>query len=342
MHEITGAFMNIIEVNNLAKNFTVKKGQLFRKKKEIKKAVDDITFSIRQGEIFSLLGPNGAGKTTTIKMLATLLIPSSGTASVKGFDIVKNDHDVRKILTAVLPGERTLFWKLTVRENLLYFGSLYGLKRSYVNEKYNNLINFFEIADKRDSLVEKLSTGERQKVVLSRALLPDPEVILLDEPTLGLDPVAAISLRKMIKQIAAQGKTILLTTHYMYEADELSSRVAIIDSGKIVCLDHPSKLKRSIAAKKVIRLTSNKWNDKLSCSFKDEFKTHTIELHQRNEDFHVQIRCGQNLSMADISDFLKKNKVTASNLSLDEPSLEDVFIEVTGKTIAEKEGNNAI
>ncbi len=335
--------MNIINVNNLAKNFSVKKGPLFRKKKELKKAVDNVSFSIRQGEIFSLLGPNGAGKTTTIKMLATLLIPTSGSASVKGFDIVKNDHEVRKILTAVLPGERTLFWKLTVRENLLYFGSLYGLKRSYVNKRYNELLNYFDIADKKDNLVEKLSTGERQKVVLTRALLPDPEVILLDEPTLGLDPVAAISLRKMIKQVASQGKTILLTTHYMYEADELSNRVAIIDSGKIACLDHPSKLKRSIAAKKIVRITSNVWDDKLSGHFKDKFKTHAIDMHQRNEDFHVQIKCGQNLSMADVSDFLKGYGVTASNMSLDEPSLEDVFIEMTGKSISEEGGNpNAI
>jgi ABC-2 type transport system ATP-binding protein len=336
--------MNIINVNNLTKSFIVKKGPLFRKKKENKKAVDDVTFAIEQGEIFSLLGPNGAGKTTTIKMLATLLIPSSGNASVKGFDIVKNDHDVRKILTAVLPGERTLFWKLTVRENLLYFGSLYGLKRSYVNKKYNELLKYFEIEDKRDTLVERLSTGERQKIVISRALLPDPEVILLDEPTLGLDPVAAISLRKMIKQVAGQGKTILLTTHYMYEADELSNRVAIIDSGKIVCLDNPSQLKKSIAAKKIVRITTNAWDDKLSGYYKQKFKTHSIDVHQRNKDFHVHIRCGQNLTMADISDFLKGYGVKASNMSLDEPSLEDVFIEMTGKSISEEEGNisNAI
>ncbi|MBN2041911.1 MAG: ABC transporter ATP-binding protein [Spirochaetes bacterium] len=333
--------MNIIEVDKLAKYFTYKKGKPFRKKKVLSKAVDGVSFSIKQGEIFSLLGPNGAGKTTTIKMLATLLLPLSGRASVKGFDIVKNDHDVRRVLTAVLPGERTLFWKLNVRENLHYFGSLYGLKRSYVNEKYNELLKFFGIEDKRDTLVEKLSTGERQKVVLSRALLPDPEVVLLDEPTLGLDPVAAISLRQMIKKIAGKGKTILLTTHYMYEADELSSRVAIINKGKIVCLDHPSKLKQSLAAKKIVRITTNTWNDSINGRFIEKFNADAVDMHRRNEEFHVNFKCGRSLSMNDITDFLSENGVKASNMSLDEPSLEDVFIEKTGKSIEEEEVGSA-
>ena len=188
---------------------------MFRRKKELVTAVDGISFRIERGQIFSLLGPNGAGKTTIIKILATLLIPESGRACVNGFDVVKDDLAVRKVMTAVLPGERTLFWKLTVKENLFYFGSLYGLSRRSVKEKIDGLLQFFGIEDKRDVLVEKLSTGERQKVVLPRALLPDPEVILLDEPTLGLDPVAAIALRKLIQQIAGRGKTILLTTHYM-------------------------------------------------------------------------------------------------------------------------------
>lgn len=331
--------MNIIEVNDLAKNFIIKKGPFFKRRKETKKAVNGVNFSIRQGEIFSLLGPNGAGKTTTIKMLATLLIPTSGTATVKGFDVVKNDHDVRKVLTAVLPGERTLFWKLTVRENLFYFGSLYGLKKSYVNEKYPEFLKLFGIEDKRDTLVEKLSTGERQKVVLSRALLPDPEIILLDEPTLGLDPVAAISLRKTIKTIAGQGKTILLTTHYMYEADELSNTVAIIDNGKIVCLDHPSKLKQSIPAKKVIQITANHWDDSLISHMKDKFSTHGIDAHKRQDEYQIRVNCGKHdVSIAEMSEFLNGHGIKAHNMSLDDPSLEDVYIEMTGKTMSEAEG----
>jgi ABC-2 type transport system ATP-binding protein len=333
--------MSIIQVDNLKKSFITKKGPLFRRKKELVTAVDGISFAIDRGHIFSLLGPNGAGKTTTIKVLATLLIPTSGNARVKGFDVVKEDHEVRKILTAVLPGERTLFWKLTVKENLYYFGSLYGLRRTYVSGKIDGLLQFFGIEDKRDVLVEKLSTGERQKVVLSRALLPDPEVILLDEPTLGLDPVAAIGLRNLIKQIAGQGKTILLTTHYMYEADELSDNIAIINNGKIACLNTPARLKQSLAAKRIIRMQVDAWDNKLTGYFTDRFQVKSIDTHQIDDEIRVQIKCGSNgFSLKDISDILTRHGVTANNVSFDEPSLEDVFIEMTGSTISEEEGAN--
>ena len=333
--------MSIIQVDNLKKSFVTKKGPLFRKKKELVKAVDGISFAIERGRIFSLLGPNGAGKTTTIKILATLLIPTSGGARVKGFDVVEDDLEVRKIMTAVLPGERTLFWKLTVKENLHYFGALYGLTRSYVAGKIDELLLFFGIEDKRDVLVEKLSTGERQKVVLSRALLPDPEVILLDEPTLGLDPAAAIALRKLIKQIAVRGKTVLLTTHYMYEADELSDSIAIINKGKIACLDTPARLKQSLAAKRIIRLQVNTWGSRINERFRNQFKAKSVETDPNEDGIRVQVMCGSNgFSLTDISDFLNRHNVIAKNVSFDEPSLEDVFIEMTGSTISEKEGTN--
>ncbi len=331
--------MSMIHVENLKKSFITKKGPLFRRKKELVRAVDGISFAVESGSIFSLLGPNGAGKTTTIRIIATLLIPTSGSARVKGFDVVKDDHEVRKILTAVLPGERTLFWKLTVQENLFYFGCLYGLTRSYVKGKIKELLQFFGIEDKLDVLVEKLSTGERQKVVLSRTLLPDPEVILLDEPTLGLDPVAAIALRKLIKRIADRGKTILLTTHYMYEADELSDTVAIINKGKITCLDTPDRLKQSLAAKRIIRMQVDAWNNSLNEYFKDRFEVKSIDTSQKDDEIQVRIKCGSNgFSLKDISDILARQGVTAKNVSFDEPSLEDVFIAMTGSTISEEEG----
>jgi ABC-2 type transport system ATP-binding protein len=335
--------MAIIHVDNLKKSFITKKGPLFRKKKERVKAVDGISFAIDRGQIFSLLGPNGAGKTTTIKILATLLIPTSGSAHVKGYDVARDDLEVRKIMTAVLPGERTLFWKLTVKENLYYFGSLYGLTRRYVKERIDGLLQFFGIEDKRDVLVEKLSTGERQKVVLSRALLPDPGVILLDEPTLGLDPVAAIALRKLIKRIADQGKTILLTTHYMYEADELSDNIAIINNGKIACLDTPARLKQSLAAKRIIRMQVDTWDNSLNAYFTDRFEVKSIDTDQKGDEIRVQIKCGSNgFSLKDISDILTRHGVTANNVSFDEPSLEDVFIAMTGSTISEEEGANGV
>ncbi|HPO60600.1 MAG TPA: ABC transporter ATP-binding protein, partial [Exilispira sp.] len=202
--------MKAIEINNLVKRFVSKKEKII--------ALDDISFSIDEGKIFSLLGPNGAGKTTTIKVLATLLLPDSGQAKICGYDVVKNDLLVRKNLGTVLPGERTLFWKLTINENLTYFSDLYGLNPKYSRKRIEYLLNKFEINDRKDTYVEKLSTGLRQRVVLCRALLSDPKVILLDEPTLGLDPEASRNLRNIIREIKDEGKTILLTTHYMYEA----------------------------------------------------------------------------------------------------------------------------
>jgi ABC-2 type transport system ATP-binding protein len=334
--------MSVVEARQLKKEFVLKKGPPLRKKKEIVRAVDGVSFSIGQGEIFSLLGPNGAGKTTTIKMLATLLIPTSGTASVKGHDIVKEDRAVRKVLTAVLPGERTLYWKLTVRENLYYFGSLYGLKRSYIKGKAEELLRFFGLEEKRGSLVEKLSTGQRQKVVLSRALLPDPDVILLDEPTLGLDPVAAVSMRGLIKRIAGQGKTILLTTHYMYEADELSSRVAIIDEGKFVCLDTPASLKKSLQAKKILRITVDRWDERLSTLFSQFPGVQSVDFHGREDEFAVRAKHDRtDVTIEEVSASLAELGVSVRNVTVDEPTLEDVFIEKTGESISEKEGVNA-
>jgi len=177
--------------------------------------------------------------------------------------------------------------------------------------------------------------------VLSRALLPDPEIILLDEPTLGLDPVAAIALRKLIRQIADRGKTILLTTHYMYEADELSDCVAIIHKGNIACLDTPHKLKQSLVARKIIRISVDAWDNHLNYHFADRFHAQSIDTKHRDDEVLVQIKCTHNdFSLKEITDFLNGHGVNATNLSFDEPTLEDVFIEMTGSTISEKEAAN--
>jgi ABC-2 type transport system ATP-binding protein len=330
--------MAAIEVQNLCKTFTTRSGPMFKKKKETLRAVDGVSFSIPKGEIFSLLGPNGAGKTTTIKILATLLIPSRGSARVTGFDVVKQDFQVRKVLTAVLPGERTLYWKLTVKENLLYFGSLYGLPRREMLPRIASLLSDFEITEKKDTLVEKLSTGQRQKAVLCRAMLPEPQVILLDEPTLGLDPVAAKNLRETIKRIQATGTTILLTTHYMYEADELSDRVAIIDNGKIVCLDTPDELKKALNVKKIFRMDVDRWDDETSESLTGTDGVAGARFSRKNGHFAVELEASRDdLSLANVSALCTGKKITIHKISVDEPTLEDVFVEKTGKRISEEE-----
>ncbi len=322
--------MKAIEINNLVKRFVSKNEKIV--------ALDDISFSIDEGKIFSLLGPNGAGKTTTIKILATLLLPDSGQAKICGYDVVKNDLLVRKTLGTVLPGERTLFWKLTVKENLAYFSDLYGLNPKYSRKRIEYLLNKFEINDRKDTYVEKLSTGLRQRVVLCRALLSDPRVIILDEPTLGLDPEASRNLRNIIKEIKDEGKTILLTTHYMYEADELSDMVAIINKGKIVSIDTPVNLKKNLDIERNITITSRNFTSNFIENIRQEFFTEVKK--ELNEDGILKISFylkKKDDALSKIIKIASEHDIIVDNIALSEPTLEDVFINKTGKKFAEIE-----
>src|SRR6266545_3282397 len=212
------------------------------------RAVDGIDLRVETGEIFGVLGPNGAGKTTTLRMLATLLEPTSGEARVLGIDVKTDPRKVRANLGAMLSGERSLYWKLTARENLEYFAALYHVPPKEQRARIDAALAAVKLSDRADDYVERYSTGMRQRLALARALLPDPPLLLLDEPTVGLDPQAARDLRDRVRDLRAQGRTVLLTTHYMEEADQLCDRVAIIDHGKIVALDTPAALKRRIRA----------------------------------------------------------------------------------------------
>jgi ABC-2 type transport system ATP-binding protein len=219
-------------------------------------AVDGVDLHIQQGEVFGLLGPNGAGKSTTIRMLCTLLEPTSGAARVNGFDVVKQSNQVRQSLGTVLAGERSIYWKLTARENLEYFAALFHIPTEVARRRIDELLDRMELTNRADDLVEKYSTGMKQRVAIARALLAQPPIMLLDEPTLGLDPQAARRVRELVKELKAEGHTILLTTHYMEEADQLSDRIGIIDQGKVIALGTPAELKRAFHNK---TLSGWKW-----------------------------------------------------------------------------------
>src|SRR5579859_1579003 len=209
-------------------------------------AVKGVSFDVAEGEIFGLLGPNGAGKSTLIRMLVTLLLPTSGTALVNGFDIVKQADDVRRSI-GVIPQAMTSDLELSVEENLIIFAKLYGVPRDKRTRLIGELLEAVELTDWRKAQVKNLSGGMRRRVEIARGLVHEPRIFFLDEPTTGLDPVSRVAVWEMLEKLKAQRElTVLITTHYMDEADKLCDRIAIVDHGQLMALDSPMKLKASI------------------------------------------------------------------------------------------------
>lgn len=304
-------------------------------------AVDDVSFKIQQGEIFGLLGPNGAGKSTTIRMLCTLLEPTSGTARVNGYDIVKQATQVRQNLGTLLAGERSIYWKLTARENLEYFAALYHIPPDVAKKRVSHLLERMELSGRADELVEKFSTGMKQRVAISKALVANQPILLLDEPTLGLDPQAARNLRELISELKREGHTILLTTHYMEEADQLSDRIGIIDQGKIIALDTPDRLKEKIDQKDVIRLEISGWHDDLAQTIQsvpgvEKLVASRMEGERGTSDalFSVSLHAESSRAvLPGVIDKINYNGTRLVNMNILRPSLEDVFIHLTGKAL---------
>jgi ABC-2 type transport system ATP-binding protein len=217
-------------------------------------ALRGLNLSVPRGSVFGLLGPNGAGKTTTVRILSTLLTPTGGRAFVLGFDVMKQTLQVRRTIGFVLGGDRGLYGRLTGKENLEYFAALNHVEPRLASRRADELLEKVGLFERRDTLVEQYSRGMKQRLHIARGLLTDPEVVFMDEPTIGLDPQVAQQVRSIIPQLAAQGKTVLLTTHYMFEADVLCERLALIDHGEIVASGSPSEIKRRVSQIRVIEL----------------------------------------------------------------------------------------
>lgn len=314
-----------------------KRWQLWKREPKVMfTAVNGVDIQIQRGEIFGLLGPNGAGKSTTIRMLCTLLEPTSGTARVNGYDIVRQANDVRRSLGTVLAGERSIYWKLTGRENLEYFAALYHIPPAVTRKRVNELIERMELKDRADELVEKYSTGMRQRVAIAKALLARPPILLLDEPTLGLDPQAARNLRELIAQLKQEGHTILLTTHYMEEADQLSDRIGIIDAGKVIALDTPEGLKRRINKKEIVRLEVSGWQDYIGEKLRTLSEVENLVVRRQAEadlwEVNMQATNARSL-LPKIVENISQNGTRLVNMNIVKPSLEDVFIHLTGKAL---------
>lgn len=299
-------------------------------------AVDNVSCLVRPGEIFGLLGPNGAGKTTTIKMISSLLLPTSGRITLAGIDALREPIQALRHVGTVLTGERSVYWKLTGRENLEYFAALNGIPKQRARAKIDALLSRFQLEKRADENVEKYSTGMRQRICLAKAMLAEPDLLILDEPTAGLDPQSARNLREQIFEIKQEGRTVLLTTHYMEEADQLCDRIAIIDHGRIIAMDTPDALKHLLDERKLFTIETAGW---------EEIWTHTLlergvssvqtRFDEEQRHFLTSMHLNGGMSAGDVLTFLVTSAAGVLNFASREPSLEDVFIHLTGKSLRE-------
>jgi len=295
-------------------------------------AVDSISFDVKKGEIFGLLGPNGAGKSTTIRMLCTLSRPTKGTATIGGYDIVKNDTEVRK-LVGIVSEKMIMYDRLTAKENLQFFGSLFGLPKNVLDKRTGELLELVQLTKWKDSLVGTFSTGMRQRMNVIRALLNMPQVLFLDEPTLGLDPQSTVEIREFIRKINRENETtILITTHMMSEADLLCDRIGIIDHGKIVALDTSANLKRMIQGANTTILVleiSNLTPDLVSMVRSLE----CVEAVSQENSSHLRIHAHGNDAFDTIVDAVRARRIKIDSIQNLQPTLEDVFLHVTGHEV---------
>ena len=236
----------VIEVKDLRREYVTYKGAI-RRKKEVVEAVRGISFNVNRGEIFGLLGQNGAGKTTTIKMLTTLLAPTTGICKVFGYDTFGQEKQIRKRLNFIIGGEMGVYRRLSGRDNLRYFANLYLMDSEEREQRIQEILELVELTETADRLAETYSKGMIQRLQIARGLINDPEIIFMDEPTVGLDPLGVHMLRDIIRKLRNEGKTVLLTTHYLPEAEELCDRLVILNHGEFVAKGTPAEIKGNAA-----------------------------------------------------------------------------------------------
>jgi ABC-2 type transport system ATP-binding protein len=295
-------------------------------------AVDHVDFSVKQGEIFGFLGPNGAGKTTTINMLITILKPTEGKAYVVGFDIAKQNNDVRNVI-GVVPQEYTADEDLTGLENVLLCADMYGIPRRIAKERTEELLKLVELTDFKDKKVQIFSGGMRRRLELACGLINRPKVLFLDEPTLGLDVQTRAATWNYIRKLKKEyGMTLFMTTHYLEEADALCDRVAIIDHGKIVVVGSPEELKHGLGG------------DVITLGIKEDADVselirevdHVKDVKREDGSYRIKAEYGE-ITTPSIIEALRKKGYTVTRLSLTEPTLNEVYLEYTGKSMRDAE-----
>ncbi len=319
-----------IHVSNLRRVYKSTLGVFRRQVKEVI-AVDNISFEVEPGELFGMLGPNGAGKTTTVKMLTTLLIPTSGTATILGYDVVKQADAIRPRIGFIFGGERGLYWRLSGADNLRYFASLYQIDPDVSAKRIPYLLELVGLADRAKEKVEGYSRGMKQRLHIARTLLNDPEVLFLDEPSIGLDPVAARDIRRVVRDLRDARKTILLTTHYMFEADELCRRIAVVNHGRIIALDTPDALKRFVQDLAVVELEVKAIAPNTVERLKQLPFVDAVTVEEREQSALVSVQSPRGSEA--VPDLLGQfGDGAILKISVREPTLEDAYVRLVGKT----------
>ena len=311
---------SIIEVKNLTKMFND-----FT-------AVENVSFSVKKGEIFGLLGPNGAGKSTTLRMLSTLARPTKGTATIGGYDIVKNDNEVRKLI-GIVSEKMIMYNRLTAKENLVFFGNLFNIPKKILEKRIDELLELVQLTKWKNAQVGTFSTGMRQRMNVIRALLNMPQVLFLDEPTLGLDPQSSVEIREFVKKLNKEnGTTIIVTTHMMVDADLMCDRIGIMDHAKIVALDSPANLKKTIsgADTTIISLEIGNLSPPIVAAIQGCGCTDNVS--QENST-HLRIISHGQEAFDSVIDAVRTAGGRINSMENLQPTLEDVFLHITGHQV---------
>jgi len=310
----------MIVVGNLKKRF----GSFY--------AIDGVSFDVKKGEIFGLLGPNGAGKSTTLRVLSTLARPTSGTATIGGYDIVKEDTEVRKLI-GIVSEKMIMYDRLTARENLRFFGSLFDIPHDTLRKRIEELLDLVQLTKFGDALVGTFSTGMRQRMNVVRALLNMPQVLYLDEPTLGLDPQSSVEIREFIKKLNREnGTTIIVTTHTMVDADMLCDRIGIIDHGKVVALDTSANLKKLVSGdhSTVLELDIPNLTSDLLESLR---RLECVQTVAQENSTHVKLIAQGDDAFDEVVDAVRRGGGKIASAENLQPTLEDVFLHLTGHEV---------
>ena len=328
-----------IETHDLGRVYKIRGN---KKERQIRKelvALQNVNLTVERGELFGLLGPNGAGKTTLIKILTTLLAPTSGQARVAGQDVVKDPQLVRTRINMVSGGEASGYGLLTVRENLWMFSQFYGMPSKEANERIVELLKLVGLEDRLHTKSSDLSTGLRQKMNIVRGFLTDPEVLFLDEPTLGLDVGASRDVRKLIRDWldANRSRTLLLTTHYMVEAEELCDRVAIINKGRVLACDTPANLKRNLQRDAIFEIETSPPNGLSNGVLANQPEVKKAAFSAIEGGAKLELILQEESALASVINLITQKNVKILRLSKREPTLEDVFMELVGRRMEDVE-----